>query len=298
MATTPGFVKPGILPHQSILQLCGLRDSGLEESTGQGPIRPCRRKNVRSASYDLRLGTHFHFAKSPPDGGDDGVVSLKISSLEKDRDEHIVIPPNQVVVVSSLEKVYLAEDMIGHITLKQDILLQGLIMAGQSQVDAGYEGWIYALLYNLTSAEVVLRLDQSVLRLELVRLPEATARVYDGDYQNASLAKSVQRPIGSSLSALRREVEKRGKEVDEERKRVSRTRLMIYGFSALAVAAPILFALAFGLLGDVARLEGQIAPSKEALQIQDRKVQDLQSRVSALQCQILEQEGKPKPIRC
>src|SRR6187397_390362 len=123
MAAQPGVVAAGVLPYQEILALCGLNETDLAETDpdkGSGPIRPCRRENVRSASYDLRLGSAFHSSNVLPQARD-GVGGVEISQLAESRDEHIVLPPNQVVVVSSLEKVCMSEDMVGHLTLKQDL---------------------------------------------------------------------------------------------------------------------------------------------------------------------------------
>jgi deoxycytidine triphosphate deaminase len=289
MASPPGKLEPGVLPHQEIIELCGLKGNNLDESHGKGPIQPCSRRNVRSASYDLRLGREYHSA----DGTSRlklGVCSMKIAELKPGSDEHIVLPPNQVVVVSCLEKVCLPDDMIGHLTLKQDILLQGLIMASQSQIDAGYRGWIYPLLYNLSDREVPLRLNSSMIRLELVRLSRPTDQPYEGDYQERTLSESLKRPISSSLTSLNERVKK-------TRDQIRNTQIFAAVGAILLVTLPLLF----GLVGDlynardrVSRLEGE---NVEPLQLND-EVQRLKNQVAALQCQILEQEGRPKLNRC
>jgi deoxycytidine triphosphate deaminase len=300
MASPPGVLEPGVLPYQEILSLCGLEGNELEESPNTGPIQPCRRQNVRSASYDLRLGAEFHHTDSPR-GEKTDVRDLQVSRLEEKKSEHIVLPPNQVVVVSCLEKVCLPEDMVGHLSLKQDILLQGLIMASQSQIDAGYRGWIYPLLYNLTDGEVTLQLDRSVIRLELVRLPQPSQRPYDGDYQEASLAKSLKRPIGSSLTALRNDVERRGKEIDDERQRRKRTQWIASLIALVAIAVGVAVPFASGFVDDVystrdrvSRLEGKV---EEPLQL-DGRTALLKSRIAELQCAVQELEGKPRSGRC
>lgn len=291
MATAPGGIEAGVLPHQEILRLCGLEGNELDESTGEGPVQPCRRKNVRSASYDLRLGTDYYF--SDPLSSRGHVGGMQVSSLTPGRDEHIVIPPNQVVVVSSLEKVCLPDDMIGHLTLKQDILLQGLIMASQSQIDAGYRGWIYPLFYNLTDTPVTLHLNQSVIRLELVRLEQPTKEPYKGDYQEKRLSGSLKSPFGSSLTALREEVEERGREVRN-------TRIWATVGAIVVLFLPILFGYLSGFVGEVrdardgvSRLEGETGSVKL-----DRQVDRLQRRVAELQCEMRNQKDPAALRRC
>jgi dUTPase len=246
---------------------------------------------------------------------DAGVSGLPVTRLAIGLNEHIVIPPNEVVVVSSLERLCLEDDLVAHLSLKQDILLQGLIMASQSQIDAGYEGWIYALLYNLTDGEVTLKLGESILRLELVRLPEASERPYDGHFQNAPLAKALIRPIGSSLQDLRRNVERRGNQVDEarasmedslaqERTRINRTR-WIGGFIAalltvLAIAIP--FASGFvGEVGDardgVKALEKEVGSSAQDAHLR-HDISRLEGRLGGLECQLGRKDSGSPPTQC
>jgi len=290
MASSPGLVSTGVLPYQEILRLCGLSDNALEESKEKGPIQPCRRKNVRSASYDLRLGTAYYFSEGEPKT-DGSPSDFEVFHLQPGVKDHIVLAPNQFVVVSTLEKVSLPDDMVGHLTLKQDILLQGLIMGSQSQIDAGYRGWIYPLLYNLTNNEVTLKLRQSIIRLELVRLEQPTEKRYEGDYLDRSLSESLKNPIGSSLAALKAEV---------ARVRQLLSRISIWGPIA-AVAIPVLLAWGSGLLGEVrdtghkvSKMEGKLESSLQT----DAKVNRLEARIDHLNCRIQKQEKPGKPLKC
>jgi deoxycytidine triphosphate deaminase len=281
----------GILVHQEILKLCGLAPTGQKDDVGEeGPVRPCRRGNVRSASYDLRLGEWFHSSDAPFDRKD-GVSGLEVKSLSPTTNEHIVIPPNQAVVVSSKEEVLMDADMVGHLTLKQDVLLEGLIMASQSQIDAGYNGRIYALLYNLTDGEVCLQLGKSILRFELVRLEKKTDRPYDGDYQDASLAESLRRPIRSSLADMRREVELRGKEVEKATKDLSNTRLWGGVIALVLAAAAIVIPFATGFVGDVYEAKDGVANLEREV-VPDRQVEALKDEVASMREALEAQERK------
>jgi deoxycytidine triphosphate deaminase len=305
VATTPSGIETGVLPHQEILRLCGLLGNELPETEEEGaPLQPCLRKNVRSASYDLRLGREYYFSERGPQGAS-GAPSMEVSRLEPGRNEHIVIEPNQVVVVSSLEKLCLPKDTVGHLTVKQDILLQGLIMGSQSQVDAGYRGWIYPLFYNLTSSPVTLQLEQSIIRLELVRLPSPTTRPYEGDYQERTLSQSLKAPIGSSLTKLWEKVEQRGEEIDAERKRLSKTQLWgTIGGAVGAIAVlliPIVLAYATGLVDkvndtktDIGRLEGKFEGPGEP----NQRLEALEAEISRLSCELREKEKPSKPANC
>jgi len=307
--------SPGVLTHQDILHLCGLPPSGKKSEEGNGgPIRPCLRQNVRSASYDLRLGTDFHSSKTS-NSGVVGVSGLPVAKLQEGVDESVVIPPNDVVVVSSLEKLCLENDLIAHLSLKHDILLQGLIMANQSQIDAGYEGWIYALLYNLTDEKVTLKLGESVLRLELVKLSEATKKPYDGDFKDVPLSKALIRPIGSSLQDLRRDVERRGKQVDDarasmetslakERRRISWTQWIGGIVAALLTVLGIVVPLATGFIGEVRdandgvkALEREVGSGGQVSRL-EHETSLLEKRLAALECQLGRKASETSSVGC
>ena len=197
-----------VLPYQEILKLCGLKEGDPEDTeTSTGPITPSLKKNIRSAGYDLRLGDKYHLHKGFRGG------KLEVQQLDETKAATLVVPPNQVVIVTTVESLKMPNYLVGHLTLKLDLLLQGLIMANQSQVDAGYEGGLFILLYNLSNRDVSLQLGASILRLELTRLTEDTARPYGGVYKKVSLAQVLKSPIESSLAVMRKEVDKSKKQL-------------------------------------------------------------------------------------
>jgi deoxycytidine triphosphate deaminase len=258
---------PGVLTRQAICAACGLRledeASALAES---GVIRPARRGNVRTAGYDLRLGTDYYLRhESSKD------AHLVARSLE--RGAGLVLPPNAVAVISAFETVSFDKDLIGHVSLKMDLLLQGLIMASQSQFDAGYEGGVFALLYNLSDSPVTIKQGESVLRLELERLAEEVDEPYSGDYRDQSLTSVLKVPLRSSLAQMSRQIEDVQREADDSRQelddarrqlnreiettdRTNRTRAIVG--SIVATLLPLLILLVGGLFGDISGLKADV----------------------------------------
>lgn len=203
-----------VLNYQEILQLCKFTEPKAVE-TNDGAIQPCVKGNVRSASYDLRLGSEYYLYNESDRS------EVKISTLEHGRSECLVVPPNELVVCQVLERLVLPADVVGHLSLKVDILLKGIIFAHQSQIDAGYEGHIFALLYNLTKSTVHLRLGESLLRLELVRLNANSEKPYRGKFAGARLSNVLSAPLCSTMHDIVARV------ASEEKKR---TRLTLTGF--------------------------------------------------------------------
>lgn len=185
----------GVLPHQEVRRLCR-----------QGVISQWAEPNIRSAGYDLRVGEEFYFA--PEVNG-----KVRVSRLVPGKRETIVVPSNGLVIVTMREELDLGPDLVGHLSLKLNFLLRGLIMANQSQVDAGYKGQIWALLYNLSQSPVSLQRGDSILRLELVRLAHATTKPYEEGYEGLTLAGALKEPVDSSLRAMQEEVEKSSRRV-------------------------------------------------------------------------------------
>lgn len=197
-----------VLPYQDILTRCGLQPSDPDATeTRTGPITPCLKRNIRSAGYDLRLGDQYYM-KTDIRGG-----KLEIGQLNPKTARTLIVPANQVVIVTTIESLKLPDNVVGHLTLKLELLLRGLIMANQSQVDAGYEGGLFILLYNLSNHNVSLHYGESILRFELAELTSPTAMPYRGAYKNLSLAQALKSPVESSLAAMRKEVDRSSKKL-------------------------------------------------------------------------------------
>lgn len=246
--------KPGVLTYQAIVKACAFDGDAAESSSTTGLVRPALKSNIRSASYDMRIGSEYYIRPKRSRG------PLSTSKLEPG--QTITLEPNALIIVRSHETLHLDNDMVGHLSLKMDLLRKGLIMASQSQVDAGYEGWIFILLYNLSQDDVSLKQGQSALRVEFVRLDEQSARPYDGDYQNAELQQVLEEHLGSSLVQMRRTVRRADRRIRNLQLGATATALVSAG-----VLVAILVAL-FAAVNDVgqraARMDGELTPSLQA----------------------------------
>src|SRR4051794_30696324 len=112
--------QPGVLTYQEIRTLCGFAEDALPgDEAAAGPIHQALLGNVRSASYDLRIGLEYYLRRA--DAGPE-LVTRPLADQQS-----LTIAPNQLVVVTAYEQLGLDDDMIGHLSLKMDLLLQGLI---------------------------------------------------------------------------------------------------------------------------------------------------------------------------
>lgn len=173
-----------VLSHQSIVALC----------TRPNPvIQNHDPKAIKTASYDMRAGDFYYLNKRSAEG------IVEIQAFDQ-RHSTVEIPANQAIWVHMAEMLDMPANLVGHLTLKVDVLAMGLIMASQSQIDATYSGPIFALLYNLSDGPVSLKKGDRLLRLELATLDEDTEFHYRPGFDRSSTLKDVvKRPLSSGI---------------------------------------------------------------------------------------------------
>ncbi|NVK56828.1 MAG: 2'-deoxycytidine 5'-triphosphate deaminase [Alteromonadaceae bacterium] len=187
--------RNGILPYQDIVRLVEAGDV----------IQGGHVKNVKSASYDLRLGETYYLFDSEtndtPNLKDQARIKdnqIRVSKVTKDEQSGIMIPEHQAIYVTCKEKINLPNNTIGHVSLKFGLTMKGILMSAQSQFDAGYSGGVFALLFNLTNKEIFIPLDSPVLRLELVKIKDYTEKSYSGEVAQKELKDMLHERMTSS----------------------------------------------------------------------------------------------------
>jgi len=111
--------------------------------------------NLKPASYNLTLGTDCRLGGKP-----------KI--LTKDN-KYLQIPPYEVAVVSTQERLKLPLFLIGRWNIRVTCAYEGLLWVGGPQVDPGYEGHLYAPIYNLSNRTVILEWHKPFATIDFVR---------------------------------------------------------------------------------------------------------------------------------
>jgi deoxycytidine triphosphate deaminase len=111
--------------------------------------------NLKPASYNLTLGTDCRLGGKP-------------KTLNKDY-KYLQIPPYEVAVVSTQEKLKLPPYLIGRWNIRVTHAYEGLLWVGGPQVDPGYEGHLYAPIYNLSNRTVILEWHKPFATIDFVR---------------------------------------------------------------------------------------------------------------------------------
>lgn len=149
----------GILP-KKLIQLmieCGML------------LRYANTDNITGAAYDLSIGDEYYY------GG-------KIKNLTN-RDPFILIEPYDYAIVTSKEITNFPRDVTGRFDLSVSLFCQGVILSNGPQVDPGFRGRLFCLLFNTSNAPVFLKRGQHYATLEFNKLIEPTSP-YDGKYQD------------------------------------------------------------------------------------------------------------------
>jgi len=127
---------------------------------------------VSGASYDLSLGDEFFY------GG-------RIRRLSKS-DPILFIEPYDYAIVTSNERASFPVDVCGRFDLAVNLFCQGIILSNGPQVDPGFHGPLFCLLFNTSSSPVLLKRRQHYATLEFHRLTQPTFR-YRGEYEGKEL---------------------------------------------------------------------------------------------------------------
>lgn len=148
----------GLLPGRMIRSMikCGmlLKDADTDKVSG--------------ASYDLLLGDRCW------QDGD-------IRELSSD-DAFVMLKPGDYAIVSSKEIAHFPRDVAGKFDLTVSLFCQGVILSNGPQVDPGFSGRLFCLLFNTSNATINLKRGEHYATLEFVKLVEPTTP-YSGKYQ-------------------------------------------------------------------------------------------------------------------
>ncbi len=118
-----------------------------------GLIDPFYEKNLRPASYDLRVGNVYYV--------DDCRVDLT--------EEPIEIPPNGLVYIKTEEKFNIPYYLVARYSLRVQQVYRGLLIDNGLHIDPGYCGHIWIPVHNFTTQSRTLAMGQEFISVEFNR---------------------------------------------------------------------------------------------------------------------------------
>jgi deoxycytidine triphosphate deaminase len=190
--------KTGVLLNDEIKSM--IDDWHLVEDSDVNRIQP--------AGYDSGAGLEYY---------QDGILH----KLDKDQNPWIEVKSNDMVLLGTWETFNMPNNIVARYYLRQGLTWKGLILLGAGQIDPGYHGKIFGLLYNFTRNSVRIGLKEHIFTVEFCYTthPSQNSKAYGGTYQNATGLPSIL-PLGITISS--------GAEAIEEKLQVLSSQLDAY----------------------------------------------------------------------
>jgi Deoxycytidine deaminase len=175
------------------------------------------------ASYNLRLGAKYYkpVINNENNNGEIScteeypqcpnrkyLIDGKIGDCN-DNNRVLVIKPYTSVVISTLEKLNLPNNVVGRFDLKIRWALQGLILQVGTQVAPGYTGRLFGLLHNLSNKDICIPMKIGILDIELSYTNRpVTPQIYDESYNTIEGFLKNRPPIVGTLEAFLEDIKK------------------------------------------------------------------------------------------
>lgn len=133
-----------------------LSDVEIEKRVQEGSLilTPFDHTCLNGAGYDLRLGMD------------------------------VTIPPREHRLVATLERVELADDLVGTLHIRSSLARAGII-ASLALVDPGFRGQLTISLFNVEAKPFTMSKTDRFLQIVLHQISSKTQRPYSGKYQDS-----------------------------------------------------------------------------------------------------------------
>lgn len=116
-------------------------------------------------------------------------------------DRNVRLKPKRQLLVASIERVELSENIVGFLHLRSSLAREGLF-ASLALVDPGFRGQLTVSLYNAGDSAVNLAEGERFIQLSLLRLGKPAIKKYSGRYQNSSGVVASRRRKRSSVTRI------------------------------------------------------------------------------------------------
>lgn len=155
--------------------------------------------NLKSASYDLRLGA-------------DCVQEGTPVHLTEDN-PNLTIRPYQLVFVSTFEQLNMPRNVVARYDLRLGLCHQGIGLQVGTQIDPGYQGRLYSPLFNFSNRDVPLRLKEHFTTIEFTytTTPTEKSRHWTGEARGLPL-----HPPQSGLAELQMDLDEFRKQLEDK----------------------------------------------------------------------------------
>src|SRR5271169_2493820 len=122
-----------------------------------GLISPFSRDHLKPANYKLRIGDEY-------------AIKGQVKQLsDKPGQNELTIEPFDVAVIKTLETLNMPSFLIARWNIRVQLAYEGLLWVGGPQVDAGYVGYLFCPIYNLSDKPVTLKYGDYIAVIDFVK---------------------------------------------------------------------------------------------------------------------------------
>lgn len=157
-------------------------------------IRDYNYNSISHASYDLTLGDEYYYEG-------------KVRRLD-DSQPFIPIEPYDYIIASTKEMISFPRDVMGRFDLVVNLFFEGIILSNSTQVDPGFNGKLFCLLFNTSNKTVYLKRGMPFSTLEFNKLIEPTDG-YNGShaYEYSMVSYLPRNIMNGAINELKKDVE-------------------------------------------------------------------------------------------
>lgn len=196
-------------------------------------IDPFNPSKLKPAAYELSVGSLYSIAGKTHEIADTG------------SQDEIVIPPFEVVIIQTLERINLPRFLIARWNVRVRWAYKGLLWVGAAQVDPGFRGYLSCPLYNLSDKPVRLHFGEEIAVIDFVTTtpPTEKSKQYDPAKRSRILFEDYEpNSLKSALATQAREkIEVFERRINEIQSTVSNSVGIILTAIGVLVAALALF---------------------------------------------------------
>jgi len=156
---------------------------------------------IKSATYNLRIGEEY-------------IKNGSFNKLNETKNPYLEIPQHDVVIVSTYEKINMPTNLVARFGIRLSFVMKGLVLANEPQIDPGYRGRLFCILYNLSDEPIIVRYKEPFATIEFQET-KSDAPAYEDRYQGADhifdvvrdkLPKSGLRRLGDEFRDLKNDL--------------------------------------------------------------------------------------------
>lgn len=134
-------------------------------------VNPFNEEQLQPNSYDCMLGGELK--------------KLNGVSVDLTQDSY-KLKPNEFLLGSTMEKIHIPRDLVGHVDGKSSIGRLGVFVHVSSGfIDSGFTGNVTLEIYNCSDKQFELYHGMPICQIVFETLTTPVAKAYDGHYQNS-----------------------------------------------------------------------------------------------------------------